>query len=107
MKEINAIIHSNRIADVLDALKEADCTSVCAAVVRGLLRAIDTREQHYSVELAQAIIFEYKLELVCEDDQVERLVEIIKRNAQTGQAKAGMIYVTEVLQAIPITGERT
>lgn len=105
MKEINATIHSNRIADVLNALKDAGCPSVCAAVVRSLLQAVDAREQHYSVELAQVIIFEYKLELVCDDDQVDRLVEIIMRNAQTGAARSGMVYVTEVLKAVPINGK--
>ena len=73
--------------------------------VQSLLKAVDAREQHYSMELAEEVIYESKLELICEDHQVEELVGIISRTARTGQAEAGWIYVSDIIQAVQVAGE--
>ncbi|MCL5060765.1 MAG: P-II family nitrogen regulator [Candidatus Thermoplasmatota archaeon] len=113
MKEIKAYIHNNRIADVIRALKgsglcnaggTAGCRNLAVVPVQSLLKAVDAAEQRYSIELAEAVIHESKLELICEDDQVDELVGIIKRTARTGQAEAGWIYVTDIVRAILIKG---
>ncbi|GBG15707.1 nitrogen regulatory protein P-II 1 [Novimethylophilus kurashikiensis] len=111
MKEIKAYIHNYRIADVIRALKEsgqctanAGCRNINVIPVQSLLKALDAKEQHYSIELAEAIINESKLELICEDIQVDELVGIIERAARTGQAEAGWIYVTDIVAATPIRG---
>ena len=111
MKEIKAYIHNNRIADVIRALKESGlcntdgtpgCRNLAVVPVKILLKAMDAREQHYSIELAEAVINESKLELICEDQQVDELVGIIGRTARTGQADAGWIYVTDIVSAAAI-----
>lgn len=111
MKEIKAYIHNHRIADVVRALKESGqcnanagtgCRNLTVTQVQSLLKAVDAEEQHYSVELAEAVINESKLELICEDHQVDELVGIIGRTARTGQAEAGWIYVTDIVRAVPI-----
>ena len=111
MKEIKAYIHNHRIADVIRALKDsmqcnanAGCRNLSVIPVQSLLKAMDAREQHYSIELAEAVINESKLELICEDHQVDELVGIIGRAARTGQAEAGWIYVSDIISAIPIRG---
>ena len=111
MKEIKAYIHRNRIADVIQALKDsaawADSTgldrhNLTVYAVKGSLLALDSREREYSVELGDEVIGEYKLELICEEDQVDELVGIIRRTARTGQTEAGWIYVVEIVRAVPI-----
>ena len=111
MKEIKAYIHNHRIADVIRALKESGlcntdgtpgCRNLAVVPVKILLKAMDTQEQHYSIELAEAVINESKLELVCEDHQVDELVAIIGHAARTGQADAGWIYVTDIVSAVAI-----
>ena len=111
MKEIKAYIHNHRIADVIRALKESGlcntdgtpgCRNLAVIPVKILLKATDTSEQHYSIELAEAVINESKLELVCEDHQVDELVAIIGHAARTGQADAGWIYVTDIVSAAAI-----
>ena len=113
MKEIKAYIHNHRIADVIRALKESrlcntdgtpGCRNLAVVPVKILLKAMDANEQHYSIELAEAVINESKLELICEDHQVDELVEVIGRAARTGQAEAGWIYVSEIIQAVPVAG---
>ncbi len=113
MKEIKAYIHNNRIADVIQAVKESGlfnadgtpgCRNLSVIPVQSLLKAIDTKEQHYSIELAEPVINESKLELICEDHQVDELVGIIGLIARTGQAEAGWIYVSDIIQAVPVAG---
>ena len=72
--------------------------------MKSLLKAVDAKEQHYSLELAEPVIDESKLELVCEDHQVDTLVAIIERTARTGQAEAGWVYVTDIVKAVPVAG---
>jgi len=81
MKEIKAYIHNHRIGDVIRALKDsgqcnasAGCRNLTVVPVQSLLKAVDAREQHYSVELAEEVIYESRLELICEDPQVDELV---------------------------------
>ncbi len=113
MKEIKAYIHDYRIADVIRALKEsgqcnanagAGCRNLTVIPVQSLLKALDAREQHYSVELAEEVINESKLELICEDHQVDELLGIIERAARTGQTEAGWIYVSDIIQAVQVAG---
>jgi len=102
MKEIKAFIHRNRIIDVIHALKEAVFRNLSIVDVKGTLKALDNKEQDYSVELGTAIITEMKLELVCDESQVEEATQLIQKNARTGQADAGWIYVIDIDQATRI-----
>ncbi len=114
MKEIKAYVHNHRIADVIRALKESGqcnvdpakgCRNLSVIGVRSLLAPVDAQERHYAVDLAEEVINESRLELICEDNQVGELIGIIERSARTGQAEAGWIYVTEVSSAVRI-GQR-
>jgi nitrogen regulatory protein P-II 1 len=109
MKEIKAYIHNHRIGDVIRALKDsaqcnanASCRNLSVIPVQSLLKAVDAREQHYSIELAEVVINESRLELLCEDGQADELVEIIRQTGRTGQPEAGWVVVTDVAKAVRI-----
>lgn len=113
MKEIKAFIHSNRIAGVITALADGGyldpgnshrCRNLNVGRTQSLLGALDAREQHYSVELGQLVIHEAKLELLCDDGQVDALVKLIAAAARTGQDEAGWVYVVDVATAVKVTG---
>lgn len=104
MKEIKAFIHRNRISDVVHALKEAGYRHISVVDVLGMLKAMDSQEQQYSVELGSRVTPEIKLELVCEDHEVKAVVSLITDNAHTGQNTAGWLYVSNIEQVIKIDG---
>ncbi len=104
MKEIKAFIHRNRITDVIHALKAAGFRNLSIVDVQGTLKALDNKEQDYSVKLGSAVISEVKLELVCEAERVDDVVQLIQQHARTGQPDAGWIYVTDIGRAIRIDG---
>jgi nitrogen regulatory protein P-II 1 len=113
MKEIKAFVHKHRISAVIDALKAAnilpvghsdDVSNINVTTVQSLLKAVDATEQRYSMDLAESIIEEYKLEFLCEDGAADRLVQVVAMAGRTGQAEAGWVYVTSVESAIKIGG---
>lgn len=104
MKEIKAFVHRGRIADVVHALDAAGFRHLTVIDVKGLLRALSSQEENYSIELGEKVITEVKLELVCADDDVESAVRLIRLHGRTGQKLAGWVYVSALEQALPIDG---
>jgi nitrogen regulatory protein P-II 1 len=97
-REVKAFVHRNRIADVVDALYQAGFQNLTVIDVQGLLKALDNKEQRYSVEIGQKVITEVKLELVCEgEERTAQAVQLIRENGRTGQPNAGWIYVTGLI----------
>ena len=54
------------------------------------------------MDLGDEVVNEYKLELLCDDNEVEEIVAALRAAARTGQAVAGWITVTNLDRAIPI-----
>lgn len=110
MKEIKAYIHRSRIADVIAALKASSSWQSAIAgdhnltlyMVKGSLVPLNQGERRYAVDLGDEVIDEYKLELHCDDSQVQELVKIITVSARTGQSNCGWIYVVDLIDAVPI-----
>ena len=111
MKEIKAYVHRSRIADVIAALKDSPAWggarggrrhNLAVYIVKGSLLPLDNAEQHYAMDLGDEVVNEYKLELLCEDSEVEPLKAAITAAARTGQAVAGWITVIDVVNATPI-----
>jgi nitrogen regulatory protein P-II 1 len=111
MKEIKAYVHRSRIADVIAALKDSPAWggardgrrhNLAVYIVKGSLVPLDSDEQRYSMDLGDEVVNEYKLELLCEDSEVESLTAALIAAARTGQAIAGWITVIDVVSATPI-----
>lgn len=109
MKEIKAFIHPSRIAAVLRALRDsgvcdmdkgAGCHGVTVSQVQRPLSGADSTEQHYSMELAEPVILEYRLELICPDEVADSLVDIVAQAAHTGQRDKGWLVLSDVVMAI-------
>ena len=103
-KEVKAFIHRNRVADVVDALNKAGFRNITVVDVQGMLKALSSKEQSYSVDIGQKVVNEIKLELVCDDEyRLAEAVAAIRTNAKTGQSSAGWIFVSDIRTVIEIT----
>jgi len=111
MKEIKASIRQDRVADVLEALRDSGlcncagnsaCHNITASRVQHPFAGTDTAQQHYAMDLAEPVVIEYKLELLCSDDLVDTLVDVIVKAAHTGQPDPGWILVAAIERAIKI-----
>lgn len=113
MKQIKAFIHKDRISEVLAALNASGCRAsndvvgcrnINVAAVQSLIAPTEGEEQHYSMELAEPVVREWKLELFCEDEQSDELARIIAEAARIGRGIAGWVFVSDIARAVPIHG---
>ena len=90
MKRITALLHPNRIGEVVHALAAAGHRRFSVVHGQGLLQALSAREQTYSVELGELITQQIQLDVYCVDDELPVVVDLIQRNGKTGQATLGL-----------------
>ncbi|MBI3752838.1 MAG: P-II family nitrogen regulator [Deltaproteobacteria bacterium] len=106
MKEIKAYIRVRKAEDVIHALEEAGVPGLTAIEVKAIGAAIEPERAKLSIEYAERISPITKLEVVCRDEDVVRLADIIRDKAYTGHKGDGIIFVSGVEYAVKIrTGE--
>lgn len=107
MKEIKAYIRVAKAEDVIHALEKAGVPGLAAIEVKAIGAAVEPERAKFSIEYAERISPITKIELVCKDEDVVRLVNIIREKAYTGHKGDGVIFVSDIEYAIKIrTGER-
>ncbi|MBI5286085.1 MAG: P-II family nitrogen regulator [Deltaproteobacteria bacterium] len=106
MKEIKAYIRVRKAEEVIHALEDAGVPGFTAIEVKAIGRAVEPERVKYSVEYAERVSPITKLEVVCKDEDVKRLVDIIREKAYTGHKGDGIIFVSDITDAVKIrTGE--
>lgn len=108
MKRIDAYIKKNRFVEVIEDLHEIEgLTGVSVMEIRGFGRTRGKDEPVRIVDNNISWVPHVKLEIVCSDELVERVVSAIRRGAHTGLRADGKIYISNVEDALRIsTGER-
>lgn len=107
MKELKAYIRIDRIDGVIHALRRAGITHMNVTHVQSIGGPIDLTEAKISVELASRYTNMVKLEIVCPETSIDKIISIIQQEAHTGRPGDGIIYVSPVDTAVKIrTGER-
>lgn len=106
MKKIEAIIRVEKLEDVKNALEKEGHIGMTITEVkgRGAQKGImlEWRAGEYRVEFLPKL----KLELVVDDPQLDRAVEVITEAARTGKIGDGKIFVYHVDDVIRVrTGE--
>ena len=106
MKIVMAIIKPFKLDEVKEALQEIGVQGLSVIEAKGFGRQKGHTELYRGAEYVVDFLPKMKLEVVLEDDMVERAVEAIVAAARTGKIGDGKIFVTNVEQAIRIrTGE--
>ena len=106
MKKVEAIIRHFKLEDVKNALAEEGIQGMTAVEVRGFGRQKGHSETYRGTEYAVDFVPKVKLEVVCADDVLQKIVDTILHAAQTGQIGDGKIIVSDLSDTIRIrTGE--
>lgn len=107
MKKIEAIIKPFKLDDVKEALQELGLQGITVVEARGFGRQKGHTELYRGAEYVVDFLPKVKVEVIVEDDQVEKIIEAIVAAAQTGRIGDGKIFVLPVEDVIRIrTGER-
>ena len=106
MKKIEAIIKPFKLDDVREALGDLGISGMTVSEVKGFGRQKGHTELYRGAEYVVDFLPKVKLDLVVQDDDVERCIEAITKSAHTGEIGDGEIFVTPAERGIRIrTGE--
>lgn len=108
MKKVEAVIKPFKLDEVKQALDGIGVRGITAYEVKGFGRQKGHKEVHlgaqtYTIDFVPKV----KIELVVDDDLVERVEEVILGSARTGKIGDGKVFVYDCEAAVRIrTGER-
>ena len=106
MKLITAIIKPFKLDDVREAISDIGVDGLTVTEVKGFGRQKGHTELYRGAEYQVDFLPKVKLEIAVNDEQVDRLVEVITENARTGKIGDGKVFVYNLEQAVRIrTGE--
>ena len=106
MKLVTAIIKPFKVDDVKEALKGAGINGMTVSEVKGFGRQGGHTETYRGSEYQIDFVPKMKMELVIDDGDVDRVVDVIVKAASTGKIGDGKVWVTSVEQIVRIrTGE--
>ena len=107
MKKIEAIIKPFKLDEVKDALNQIGLKGITVLEAKGFGRQKGHTELYRGAEYVVDFLPKVKIELIIEDEMVEKAVEAIRASAYTGRIGDGKIFVSRIDDAIRIrTGER-
>ncbi len=107
VKKIEAVIKPFKLDEVKEALHEVGVSGITVTEAKGFGRQKGHTELYRGAEYVVDFLPKVRLEVVVDDDQVERVVEAIANAARTGRIGDGKIFVSAIESAVRIrTGER-
>ena len=96
MKVIIAVIKPFKIEEVTDALNALGVSGITIVEVRGHGRQRGHTEIYRGAEYRIEYLPKVRMEIVCEDADVQPIVEAISENARTGTIGDGKFWVLPV-----------
>ncbi|MBT8214063.1 MAG: P-II family nitrogen regulator [Acidimicrobiia bacterium] len=106
MQLVTAVIQPHRLEVVKEALKEAAVSGMTLTEVRGFGRQGSHTETYRGAEYEVDFIPKLKLEVLCTEGDVDRIIELIVGAARTDQIGDGKVWVTPLSSVVRIrTGE--
>lgn len=107
MKKIEAVIKPFKLDEVKEALHEVGLQGITVLEAKGFGRQKGHTELYRGAEYVVDFLPKVKIEVVCQDEIVERAVEAIMNAARTGRIGDGKIFISTIEEVIRIrTGER-
>jgi nitrogen regulatory protein P-II 2 len=106
MKMVTAIIKPFKLDEVREALSAIGVQGVTVTEVKGFGRQKGHTELYRGAEYVVDFLPKIKLETAIASEQLDRVLEVIEKAAQTGKIGDGKIFVQDIEQVIRIrTGE--
>ena len=106
MKMVTAIVKPFKLEDTKEALRGAGIQGMTVTETRGFGRQRGHTEVYRGAEYQVDFVPKVRIDVICDDGQVEEVVETVMKAARTGKIGDGKIFVTSVDQVYRIrTGE--
>jgi nitrogen regulatory protein P-II 1 len=102
MKEIKAFVRPGKIQEVVSNLRKAGHLSLTVFKGEGTGDYTDPDKEWPSLDLPFLHSKVIKLEIVCDNNDVNSIVELIRTHGRTGKSGDGLIYITDINETIRI-----
>jgi nitrogen regulatory protein P-II 1 len=107
MRKIEIIIRPFKLDAVKDALTTAGIKGMTVTEVKGFGRQLGHTEIYRGAEYQVDLVPKIKVEVVVEEDIVDRTIAAVQEAARTGKVGDGKIFIHAVADVVRIrTGER-
>ncbi|HHT9104740.1 MAG TPA: P-II family nitrogen regulator [Candidatus Wujingus californicus] len=107
MKKITAIIREDRFSMVKDALSDIGYPGMTVTEVKGHGNQKGVTEQWRGRTYRTDLLKKMQIEMVVSDKDVEKILQCIVKESQTGSIGDGKIFINPIENAIRIrTGEK-
>jgi nitrogen regulatory protein P-II 1 len=107
MKLITAVIKPHKLEDVRSALETFGVSGMTVTEASGYGRQKGHTEVYRGAEYDIALIPKVRLEIVVDDTEVDDVMGIVAKAAQTGRIGDGKVWVTPVESVLRVrTGDR-
>ena len=107
MKRVTAIVRPEKLEALKDALFAADVSGMTISQVHGCGAQHGWSEYVRGTEVLLNMVPKVKFEIVADDAEVERIVDVILETSRTGEVGDGKIFVSPVEEVVRIrTRER-
>jgi nitrogen regulatory protein P-II 1 len=107
MKKIEAIIRPNKLEMLRKALEKAGSPGVMITEIEGHGKQKGVSRQWRGKEYKMELLPKVKVEIVVNDKDVEKFIQVIASTVKTGEIGDGKIFIYAIENAIRIrTGEK-
>ncbi len=106
MKKIEAYIQPFMLRKIVDALRAIHIQGMSVIEAKGFGKQKDESYPHHATDYVVDFTPKTKIEIVCADEEANKIVEAIQQSAHTGRKGDGKIFIADLEKAISIrTGE--
>jgi nitrogen regulatory protein PII len=102
MKRVEAIVRVERLPIVKEHLREIGIGGMTITSVSGWSKQRELHLQWRGLPVSYDLIPRSKFEIIIPDDQLDLVLKTIAENARTGEHGDGLIFVSNVEEAINI-----
>jgi len=107
MKKIEAIIRPAKVGDVYAALADAGCPGLTISEIEGQGKQKGVEQEFRGKKYRTSLMTKAKIEIIANDEDVDRLIDAICEAALTGKTGDGKIFISPVDEVVRIrTRER-
>ena len=106
MKKIEVVIKPFKLDDVKDALADIGITGMTVYEVKGYGRQKGHSKLYRGAEYTVDFMPKIKLDIVVNDEDIDKIVEVIVESAKTGKIGDGKIFISDIEKLVRVrTGE--
>jgi nitrogen regulatory protein P-II 1 len=107
MMLVTAIVRPFALGDIRAGLDRLDITGMTVSEVSGYGRQRGHTEVYRGDDYHVELVPKVRIELVVDDDVVEKVIDTVRQCAHTGKVGDGKVWVTPVVTVVRVrTGER-